>query len=222
MVEMNGRSGERARARLLVALVVLCLLVFALVLVSKADGQGASLEGSAVGVSSAPVETYLDPAAATVAEGDLVTLTVAISEVVDLYGFQYKLQYNPDVLEVLDADGTKVGIQIESDDILDVRRAQGSVFQVSNTANNATGVITYAATIYGNDPVSGTGTLGRITFRAIGEGRSLVHFVELGANRFTALADPDANHIPATWRSSLVAVGTQKIYLPLMAHEWSP
>ena len=188
------------------ALGLLCLGGF-VVLLGNSFGSVDAISRLGAARTGQTVETYLDPSSANINVGETVTLTVQLEDVTNLSGFAYLIRFDPGVLEVVnDADEASPGIQIHPAEI------PRTTFVGSNAVDNVTGVITYAVTIWGDEPFDGSATLGSIPFRGKGEGQGLVRFVE--RDPWTALSDPDGMRIPATWRASLVAVGTQRLYLP--------
>ena len=92
--------------------------------------------------------------------GDRVTVDVVIEQVSELFGAEVHLSFDPEVLEVVDADSTKEGIQIEPGTL------PAPDFVVQNTADNQAGTVDYALTqLKPSEPRSGDGLLARVTFR---------------------------------------------------------
>jgi hypothetical protein len=129
----------------------------------------------------------LEPAAAQVPMGGLVTLEVRVRGARNLFGMQWMIDFPAQGLEVIDDDPGTVGIQIAPGDFPD----PGRVFVADNRANNVTGVISYAFTLVEGPPANGDGLIARIRFRGRAPGVASVHFREL------ALADEQANELAA-------------------------
>ena len=114
----------------------------------------------------------LSPSPATLSGCGAVTVSVMINDVVGLYGADVRLAFDPNLLEVVDANGAQSGIQSTPGGFL-----TGSLFTVFNTADNALGTIRYAATqISPTLAITGTGALLNIMFRAKVSGTSNITF----------------------------------------------
>lgn len=124
-----------------------------------------------------PTQVYLLPASFALQPGQTVNLNVHIDQVVDLYGLDIYLRFDPSVLEVVDADPGASGVQLSPGNFPDP--ATGFVFM--NTANNTTGDIRYVLILLHPAPAAtGSGIAVRITFRARALGSSNVNFEDLG------------------------------------------
>jgi hypothetical protein len=93
--------------------------------------------------------------------GTEATVELVVESVSELYGAQVQLDFDPNVLEVVDANLSEEGVQIEP----------GSLpqpdFIVQNLADNAQGTIQYALTqLPPSEPGRGNGIMARVTFRA--------------------------------------------------------
>ncbi len=107
------------------------------------------------------------PAAHTLPVGGVVELLVNVENVTNLYGVDLAISFDPNVLEVIDANPNKAGVQIAAGDLL--KPDLEDINQVNN------GVIGYIMTqVLPNTPVSGSGALVRITFRGKADGTSPV------------------------------------------------
>jgi hypothetical protein len=92
--------------------------------------------------------------------GEVATVDLTVEQVSDLFGAQVHLTFDPAVLEVVDADTSEEGIQIEPGTL------PTPDFVVQNVANNQAGTIDYALTqLKPSEPRSGDGLLARVTFR---------------------------------------------------------
>ncbi len=108
----------------------------------------------------------LEPSSVQVKVGDVLTLTVAISDVVGLNGVDSRLTYDTSCLEVKDADPYRDGIQIQPGTFLTANPPADQ--QYKNQVQN--GEILYKATqLFPHQPVSGSGPIAKITFKALKE-----------------------------------------------------
>ncbi|MBU4224405.1 MAG: cohesin domain-containing protein [Chloroflexi bacterium] len=95
------------------------------------------------------------------------TVTILLEKVQDLYGMEFHLAFDPNVVEVMDADPAKEGVQIEPADWWK------DGFVAVNNADNRSGRIAFAATLLNPArPVSGDRAVAVITFRAMKAGVS--------------------------------------------------
>ena len=93
--------------------------------------------------------------------GKQTSVELKVEKVTDLYGAQLRIKFDPEVLEVIDADPSQSGVQIEPGTML------SPDFVVQNLADNEAGTIDYALTqLPPSKPSSGDGVIARITFRA--------------------------------------------------------
>ena len=146
------------------------------------------------------------PPSSVVAPGGAVTVEIQIRDVVDLYGVDLHLAFDPTQLEAQDADGNSAnGVQIASGEFLDI--TQG--FLGMNAVNNTTGQVRYVFALMSPAPAaSGSGVLARITFRASSPGSSTLDFVNV------LLANERAESIPVTVSGGLIVVSTGTITPP--------
>jgi hypothetical protein len=161
-----------------------------------------------------PVRVTLDPSQALLLPTEKMTLTVRVDAVQGLAGVQLALRFDPAVLEVVDAIPTMTGVQIIPAEIFQrYGRIEGT-----NSADNVTGVITYACALLGDNTVAGPGVLGQIIFRAKAVGTSPVTFdvTQSFLARIWTAEQPETS-FPATWGGATVTVGELpfKAYLPL-------
>jgi hypothetical protein len=98
--------------------------------------------------------------------GQDLAVDIYIQDVVDLYGADVQLSFDTGIAQVVDADPNLPGVQIQP---LATFLVPG--FVIKKEANNSAGTVWYAATqINPSPPVSGSGPLARITFRAVAPG----------------------------------------------------
>ena len=134
------------------------------------------------------------------ASDDTFEVTIDVMEIIDLNGGQFDLEYDPDVLKMLDAEagnieGTEVpivGVGYFTDDDHDGDRV---LFKLD-----------------GADCVSGSGYLAKITFEAIG-GTGDISIIDIITDpdkkeQPPNLANADADEITANWFGTNVTIGT--------------
>ncbi len=137
----------------------------------------------------------VSPASIQMASGGTGQTSVEVADVSNLYGVAFRLNYAPNLVEVVDADPDTSGVQV----------ALGSVFRevqffvVRNEANN--GVINFSATRQSpTPPFGGTGSLVNITWRGRTTGQTTLRLDEV------KLADPDGQPLFATIENGLIQV----------------
>jgi hypothetical protein len=127
------------------------------------------------------------PADGSYAVGTLIDVEVWVEDVVNLYGVDIRLAFDPTRLQVLDANPDLPGVQVQPrDDIL------SPDFIIRREADNDAGTVWYAVTqINPSPPVSGSGALFSFSFETIGAGTTEVIVTNY------QLADPNGMIIPA-------------------------
>ena len=137
----------------------------------------------------------VSPAYNTVSVSQTITVELRINDVLNLYGAQVELVFDPAIVEVVDAYDFVPGIQIEEGDF-PVAEAK-----IRNQVDNRSGTIEYAVSLQGDKPgVSGSGTLARITFHGLEEGISTVRFTRV------ILSDPQSVQISARTEDGVIVV----------------
>ncbi|HOT92874.1 MAG TPA: LysM peptidoglycan-binding domain-containing protein [Anaerolineae bacterium] len=107
------------------------------------------------------------PAEATLQVGQTIELTVQVENITNLSSANLYITFDPDLLEVVDADPDAPETQIAAGDLL------SPDYVPTNKAVD--GMITYEVQQGSpHPPVSGSGALARITFRAKASGTSIV------------------------------------------------
>jgi len=97
------------------------------------------------------------------------TITILVEKVQNLYGIEFHLAFDPNVIQVEDADPTWEGVQVEPAGWLQAG------FVAVNRADNSRGRVDFAATLLNPAlPVSGDRPVAEITFRARQTGVSVV------------------------------------------------
>lgn len=102
----------------------------------------------------------MQPNPMTVEVGETAQLVVEIVDVQDLYGVDLLIDFDPHVLEVVDAYPDQEGIQVSLGTFLDPG------LEIRNLADNTTGTVRFAMTeLNPSEPKSGSGVLVVITFK---------------------------------------------------------
>lgn len=148
-------------------------------------------------VLAADTAGRLQPTSQTINVGAQTTVALYLENVQDLYGYQTAIVFDPSLLEVIDADPSKAGIQVELGTFL-----QPDFSPQNNADNNVGAVVCVVSQLAPTSAVSGSGTLLTITFRGKAQGTSSVRFTEL------KLARVDGSEIAATRYDATITVGT--------------
>jgi hypothetical protein len=162
------------------------------------DGEEAEQWSDPRDALDTPAKLYLSPVDSTLLVSDVLTLELRLDSTKNLYGIQVEMAFDPDVVEVVDSDDLRAGVQIEGGDFFvpDVR--------FINEVDNGAGTIQYVMTLQGVKPgVTGSGVLARIVLHAVGAGTSEVAFT--GA----ILSDPQSVEILAQTQDGRVTVGEE-------------
>lgn len=158
-------------------------------------------------VRSATATTVtVDPLASTVMVGESTTVDVVVQSVTDLYGVQLRIDFDPTVVQVLDADLGTAGVQIEPG------TCPVPDFVVQNEVSNATGIISYTVTALNPSPAcNGDGTVASVEFEGLAAGESALQFSDV------ILANSDGREIAAdTQDGTLTVESMKKVFLPLV------
>lgn len=111
---------------------------------------------------------------------------ILINDVTDLFGVDLKIGYDPNVVEVVDADAANPGVQVKPGNLPDVSGGQGLVQE--NIVDVATGTINYSAIRLAPAPAqSGSGVIVSITFKGKAAGSSPVKLTAVALANETAL-----------------------------------
>ncbi len=98
--------------------------------------------------------------------GQDLTVDIYVQDVVDLYGADVRLSFDTTIAQVVDAAANLPGVQIQP-----LASFMTPGFVIKKEADNDVGTVWYAATqLSPSPPVSGSGPLARITFRALAPG----------------------------------------------------
>jgi hypothetical protein len=178
-------------------------MAIALVIASLA-GQNASLPARADGTT-----ITLSPDTQTVAVGEAASVDIIIEGVENLYAADIRLAFDPDVLQVIDANNRMPGIQIALGPLL----TQYQYVVVRAEADNSAGTVWVALSqLNPAPPVTGGGVLAHISFRAQSPGESAVYLTGV------LLADRDGAEISAAPADGAIVVTPPHytIWLPII------
>jgi len=117
--------------------------------------------GSAFAQSTPLVK--FDPSEIAIGLGQTTEVTVQVENVANLYGVELLISFDPNLLEVVDADPHRQGIQITPGNFL----SGGLEGANAVTGGNIEYIMQQVAP---NPPASGSGALAHITFKGIGSG----------------------------------------------------
>jgi general secretion pathway protein D len=153
---------------------------------------------SAAGFADSIPALSIDAASSTVSVGNSVTLDVNISNVTDLYGFQFDLGFTPGTLSASSiAEGSFLSLG-------------GPTLFLEGSIDNATGIISFTAdTLFGPGPgIDGNGTLAILTLTGLTEGVSSIELSNV------ILLDSNLNPIDASLLNVSVEVTPGTVATP--------
>jgi hypothetical protein len=167
----------------------LVALGFVLILSSLAlTGFDVQPEPAQAALQLIPHSVQLDVNSTTIVD-------LAITQVSGLYGVEAHLRFDPDAIEVVDADPTRGGIQLESGTF------PAPDFVALNQVDNRTGTIDYAVTqLSPREPRAGSGVAAQITVRAKQPSTTQIEIVKF------ILTDTSAGVIDATSTNSQIQI----------------
>lgn len=125
-------------------------------------------------VLAADAIIQLTPPTQTINVDQTTTVAMYVQNVQNLYGYQAALSFNPTILEVVDADASKPGVQVALGNFL------SPDFVQQNNADNSLGaIVCVVSQMAPSVPVNGSGVLFTITFRSKAQGTSPIQFTDL-------------------------------------------
>ena len=161
-------------------------------------------------MASADTGAYLQvmPARVRVDVGQEFTVTLQLQGVTNLYGVDARVSFNPNVVEVVDANAGAAGVQIQRGNF---PNASGN-WVVKQVADNQVGVAWYAISLNAPAPgANGSGVLCSIRFRAKANGYTGFKFAE------GTLVDTGVERTPVLLLEGSVRVGEEHlIVLPIL------
>jgi hypothetical protein len=162
----------------------------------------AALTGFTWQIAQPQTMLQVDPQELRIKVGGEATVDLAITQVSELYGVEVHLRFDPNVVEIVDADAAQDGVQIEPGTL------PVPDFVVQNVADNQLGTIDYASTqLPPNKPGEGDGVIARITLKALKPGTSQLQF-----DRFL-LADTGGGGIAANSRNGQITVVSSQTWI---------
>jgi hypothetical protein len=154
-----------------------------------------ALAGFDIQSSTAQTTLQLVPQTVQLDVNSTTVLDLVITEVTGLYGVQVHLQFDPEVLEVVDADPTREGVQIEPGTF------PAPDFVALNQVDNLAGTIDYAVTqLAPREPREGSGVVAQITVRAKRPSTTQIEIVKF------ILTDTAASAIDAVGKNGQIEV----------------
>ena len=142
-------------------------------------------------VEEGMTKVAVSPATATVSNGDTVTLDIMVSDIEGLFGFQFDVTYNSEVLEFVEVKKGKF--------LSDEGKVQ--TYCVGSDTSTPGLIHNLVCTRLGGGTIDGTGVLETLTFTAIAPGESDIELIDV------KLAQPDTNKIEHTIVNGKVVVG---------------
>lgn len=119
--------------------------------------------------AQSPTVVSVQPAALRLGINERSSLVITINRARDLFAYDLQLSFDPNVIQLLDADPDAPGTQVQPAGLLDA----GSGFTIVNKVDNKTGLLSYAMTLLAPaDPVSGDGSLVELQVRPVSLGQS--------------------------------------------------
>jgi hypothetical protein len=145
---------------------------------------------------------YVSPPDLRIRIGQQTTIELTVDQVSGIYGAEVHLRFDPEVLQVVDADPDQAGTQLE------LGTLPSPDFVVQNRADNSTGTIDYAVTqLPPNQPGEGQGVIARITFEALQPAVSPVQFESF------VLADTEGKNIAAVSQDGQIQVSNTSTWV---------
>ncbi len=161
-----------------------------------------------IGLACSPLATAasvgIEPTQSTFSVGETFSLNIVASDVIDLYGFQFDIAFNPSILA---AQSIAEGAFLSSG---------GATFFIPGTIDNVAGLISFNAdTLIGEiSGMSGSGILALLDFSAVGVGVSSINLSS------PTLLDSNFQNITADIVAGSVQVQAQGGSVPEPASLW--
>ena len=145
-----------------------------------------------------------DPARLEIGAGQIKIMRILLVNAQNVYGIDLQATFDPAVVEVVDADSKKTGVQMISGDFLKPD------FTILNTADNTAGTLRYVVTqLAPTHPANGKGTFLLIQFRGkvVGTSSKLTF-------TSTVIADRAGNKLPITIQAADLVIVRPKTPTP--------
>jgi len=123
------------------------------------------------------------------------SMAVTVRGLSGLVGVELEINYDPQIVQVVDFDSNKTGVQIEAGSAF----PSGSSFVVQNSVDTSAGIISFAATLLG-DQISSDANLIVIHWKPQKNGSSIIKLNKV------SLADKNGNSLTATSQTGTVEV----------------
>ncbi|MBI5879015.1 MAG: hypothetical protein HZB53_15295 [Chloroflexi bacterium] len=137
-----------------------------------------------------------DPPTLEVGLGQQETLNIVLEDAQDVYGIDVRAKFDPAVIEVVDADPSKDGVQMTPGTFIKPD------FLVRNTAENVTGTLQYVTTqVNPSPPVSGRGIVVSVLVRGKALGKQTAFTIS-----FVEIADRTGRKLPVRGQAGNIVV----------------
>jgi hypothetical protein len=144
---------------------------------------------------------HFDPSSTAILIGEREQVDLVIKNANQLYGFEVRIRFDPDVVQVVDQDQESPGAQIAPGDFYNVNQG----FLVVNKADNDVGEIIFAFTLLAPAvPLNGDGILLSIEIQGIKEGTNPLELVSM------ILANKDGESLPLSTSDGEISVITDQ------------
>ncbi len=159
---------------------------------------------SAIAQDAGETRLHLSAERVNVVVGQEVTVDIMTEHTPLIYGADVRLTFDPNVLEVVDADESLAGVQVKPGDFLD----SAQLFVLQHGADNEAGVIDYALALLNPAPASqGNGVLAQVTFLGKAEGQATISISEglfgtRSGERITPVLTSTAIHLDVVGHTS--------------------
>ena len=136
-----------------------------------------------------------EPAALDIAPGEVATVDILLEDASDVYGIDVRAHFDPAVVEIIDADAGKDGIQMKPGGF------PKPDFLVRNTADNEAGTLNYVtAQISPTLPATGAGVVLSVQLRAKAAGETSLTLDSVD------MANGKGQMLPVTVKSGAIRV----------------
>lgn len=170
---------HKLAVRLRFAMAALFAMAFLVGATSASVVEAAPLGQGGTTVTVSPAQTSL-------ACGETASVDIRIADVSKLFGVDIKVAYDPNVVEVVDADANASGVNVQPGDMPDVSGGQGLI-QI-NSVDTGAGIIAYTAIRLNPAPAqSGGGVIANISFKGKASGTSSISLESVTLADETAL-----------------------------------
>jgi LysM repeat protein len=141
------------------------------------------------------------PEEATISVGQTIEIVVQAENMINLYGIELVISFDPGLLEVVDANPNKEGIQITPGSFL-----SGGLEDANSVSG---GTIEYIMQqVPPNPPSNGSGPLAHIVFKGVGSGASSIKVEDLN------LSNPDGNGIGSAIHGAFITIQASSVEGP--------